>query len=216
MRILIDMDDTLEHLSDAWVAYLNKKYHRDVIRENVNDWDISKFYPGLDKTQVFDPLLHEELWETVQPFEDAPDILLKFIEEGHEIYVVTSSTYKSLKSKLDLALFRYFPFLNNQNVIVTYNKQMIKGDVLIDDAVHNLVGGDYVKILMDAPYNRDYDAENNGMTRVKNWKEVYEVIKQLEKTTEAKEMRERLHGVGVYSGKKKMRNDIFGEENDEK
>ena len=50
---------------------------------------------------------------------------------------------------------------------------------MIDDAVHNLEGGHYRKVLFDAPYNREYDAEANGMTRVKSWPEVEILIEQM-------------------------------------
>lgn len=53
---------------------------------------------------------------------------------------------------------------------------MIKGDVLVDDGIHNLIGGDYRKILVDAPYNREFNEKEYGMVRVKIWKEIYDVI----------------------------------------
>ena len=80
---------------------------------------------------------------------------------------------------MDDLLFRRFPFISWDQVIITSRKQLIKGDVLIDDGIHNLEGGDYIKILMTAPHNRDYDAEGNGMIRVHNWKQIKEVIDQL-------------------------------------
>ena len=55
---------------------------------------------------------------------------------------------------------------------------LIKGDVLIDDGFHYLEGGSYFKILIDAPYNQDYDAEKNGMVRVSTLKEAYDVIRE--------------------------------------
>ena len=61
-------------------------------------------------------------------------------------------------------------------MIVTGRKQMVRGDVLIDDGVHNLEGGAYRKILFTAPHNRSYDAEANGMTRADNWDEVVRII----------------------------------------
>lgn len=35
-------------------------------------------------------------------------------------------------------LFRWFPFITWDQVIITSRKQFIKGDVLIDDGIHNL------------------------------------------------------------------------------
>ena len=65
------------------------------------------------------------------------------------------------------------------DVIITAHKQLIKGDVLIDDGIHNLEGGDYFKILMTAPHNRYYDADKNGMYRVSSWSDAYSVIQAL-------------------------------------
>ena len=49
---------------------------------------------------------------------------------------------------------------------------------MIDDGFHYLEGGSYFKILIDAPYNQDYDAEKNGMVRVSTLKEAYDVIRE--------------------------------------
>ena len=57
---------------------------------------------------------------------------------------------------------------------------MIRGDVLIDDGLHNLIGGDYRKILFDSPHNRSFDAEGNGMIRVHNWDEAEQAIAAIE------------------------------------
>ena len=52
--------------------------------------------------------------------------------------------------------------------------------IIIDDGIHNLEGGDYQKILFTAPYNRDYDAEANGMIRVHSWDEIVSIIDGME------------------------------------
>lgn len=57
---------------------------------------------------------------------------------------------------MDNVLFRYFPMFTWDDVIITAHKQLINGDVLVDDGVHNLVGGSYEKLLMDAPHNRKF------------------------------------------------------------
>ena len=49
------------------------------------------------------------------------------------------------------------------------------------DGVHNLEGGDYAKILVTAPHNIDYDAEANGMIRVKDWDEILSAVEMLER-----------------------------------
>lgn len=195
------MDDTIELLSVAWVDWLNKAYGTSVHREDLTDWDTAKFFPELTKDQVFEPLFVDEFWETVQPMPGAYEFIEQLIKDGHEIYIVTSSCHETIRSKLDNVLYKYFPMIDRQHVIITYNKQMIKGDVLIDDAIHNHIGGDYFKILIDAPYNQG-DVEQYGIHRALDWGDVYEMIKSLERPSRC---------VGVYSGNKKIRNDIFTE-----
>lgn len=174
--VLVDMDDTITDLLGAWVEILNRKHGTNVLPKDIRQWDIAKSFPSLTKEQVFAPLLCDSLWHYVRPKEGAADALRRLIRDGHKVYVVTTSTYETLHTKMDMVLFHYFPFLSWEDVIITGNKQMIKGDVLIDDGVHNLIGGEYEKLLVDAPHNRSFDAERNGMVRVNNWAEIYNEI----------------------------------------
>ncbi len=55
------------------------------------------------------------------------------------------------------------------------NKQLVKGDILIDDNPHNLVGGEYIPILFDRPHNHD---KAHGITRAQTWEEVKNTIRR--------------------------------------
>lgn len=176
LTILVDMDDTIENLLSAWVFYLNNRYGTSVNENDVTDWDISKAFPMLERKQVYEPLYSDELWLLVKPVDGASDALKKLIADGHRVLVVTTSAYETLKIKMQEVLFKYSPFISWNDVIITAHKQLIKGDVLVDDGVHNLEGGDYAKILVDSPHNRGYDAEANGMIRLNNWDDIYHAI----------------------------------------
>lgn len=173
------MDDVLENLTTAWVAYLNRKYGTEVSPEDIVDWSVDRFFPELSRQQVYEALMDDELWRAVRPLEDAPEVLQELIRDGHDVFVVTNSHYRALTAKMEDVLFAYFPFLTWDQVIIARNKQMVRGDILIDDGVHNLVGGDYIKILMDRPHNRSFDAEAAGMYRVSGWREIYSLITQI-------------------------------------
>ena len=41
LTILFDADDTVENLSDCWIAMLNERYGTSVTPEDVHGWDIS-------------------------------------------------------------------------------------------------------------------------------------------------------------------------------
>lgn len=181
LTILVDMDDTIDNLCQTWVAYLNKQFGTCVRHDDITEWDMAKAFPMLTPHQIYRPLDDPALWDRVLPIDGAQYTLRKLLSDGHRVFIVTSSDYRTLDMKMERVLFQYFPFLSWDDVIVTSRKQLICGDVLIDDAVHNLEGGRYQKLLMDAPHNRQYPVEENGMVRVKTWDDIYRAIQELTK-----------------------------------
>ena len=176
MTILVDMDDTIEQLLKAWVARANEKFGRSVTLDEITDWNVGKSYTGISPKEIYDVTYEKGFWESIEPMPGAADALKHFMDEGHEVYIVTATEPEHVEEKMNGLLFRYFPFISWNQVIITSRKQLIHGDVLIDDGIHNLEGGKYRKILFTAPHNRHFDAEANGMTRVDTWDEVVEII----------------------------------------
>ena len=176
MVILVDMDDTIEQLLKAWVKRANEKFDRNVALNDITGWNVAAPYTGLTRKQIYDVTYEKGFWESVEPMPGAAEALQHFMAEGHEVYIVTATEPEHVEEKMNGLLFRYFPFLSWNQVIITGRKQLIRGDVLIDDGIHNLEGGEYKKILFTAPHNRYYDAEGNGMIRVSSWDEIVEII----------------------------------------
>ena len=177
--VLTDMDDTMEDLLPAWIDILNRKAGTNVQPSEVTDWHIPSFFPGLPKQEIFNVLETEELWKNVKPKEGAPEYIKRLMDDGHKVFVVTTSGYKTIVPKMEHVLFKYFPFLGWDNVIITSEKSRVHGDVLIDDGVHNLETGLYEKLLMDAPHNRLFDEKKIGAIRVMNWEQVYDTVTRI-------------------------------------
>ena len=176
MTILVDMDDVLEQLLKGICRYNAEHYGTTVQAEDITDWEIVKFYPGMTRAEVMACEMDDEFWQTVDPMPGADEALRKMIADGHEVFIVTATLYQTLRSKMDDLLFRCFPYITWDRVITTCHKDMIKGDVLIDDGPHNLTRGEYRKILFEAPHNRSFDESSIGAVRVKNWEEAYEEV----------------------------------------
>ena len=184
MVILVDADGGLEDLSQKWVLYLNEKYGTTVRYEDLTEWDMTAAFPSLSREQVYEIDVAEEIYSRLEPIPGAPEAVRRLLDDGHRIYVVTTTPYQAVKAKLERAIFRYYPFLSWKNIIITADKHLIRGDVLIDDGVHNLLGGDFRKILVTAPYNAEFDAEANGMIRVGSWEEIYRAVSAIAAETE--------------------------------
>ena len=173
--ILCDADDTLEDLLPYWLNELNQTYGYNVKKEDVKSWNLKAVYPTLTQRQIDAPVFGDELWNKITPVKDSSHYLQRLIEDGHDIYIVTAANYQSIEAKVN-RLLEIFPFLHWKKIITTWDKRLIRGDVLIDDGVHNLIGGDYVKLLFDQPHNRNINEEDYGIIRVYTWAEVYEKI----------------------------------------
>lgn len=176
LTILIDMDDTLENLCDVWIEYLNERYGLHVSKNDVNDWDMTLAFPMLLCREIYEPLFEVNMWNRVKPLPGAVRYVNQLIKDGHKVVIVTASHQNSVGIKLNHVLFKYFPIFTYKDVIITTQKQLINGDILIDDAPHNLEGGNYRGILMSAAHNRNYDAEGHGFVRAEKWKDIYKII----------------------------------------
>jgi 5'(3')-deoxyribonucleotidase len=171
LTILFDADDTVENLCDCWIAALNEQYGTSVTLEDVRDWDMTLAFPTLTREQIFGAVYDNDLWRRITPIPGSVEVLQKLHREGHQLYMVTATDYRTCKTKVE-RLLELFPFLDWEHIIVASRKQMVRGDILIDDAPHNLIGGEYFKILFDRPHNRSYDAAANGMLRLRTWEEI--------------------------------------------
>lgn len=179
LTILIDMDDVLDDLLEVWIEELNSLFGTSVKADEVTDWNLQKFFPTLSKKSITTPLFWGCFWDNIKPKFGAVKYTQKMMEDGHDLYVVTATHPQTIAAKFSKVLFRYFPFITYDHVIIASKKQMVLGDVLIDDAPHNLVGGRYKGILFKAPHNASFDAEAHGLIRANDWNEVYRIVCEL-------------------------------------
>lgn len=180
LTVLCDLDDVLWDLKKPWIAHVNEKFGTCVQVNDITDWEIQQFFPSLTLEEVYSPLFAPGFWETLQPTQNAGEFISKLKEDGHTVKVVTASFFENVPAKM-LRLFSLFPMFSQEDIIITTDKQIIKGDVLLDDGVHNLIGGDYVKLLYDLPHNQRCDCDALGIHRVSTLKQAYQLIRQLAK-----------------------------------
>lgn len=178
LTLLVDMDDVLECLVDAWCKELNRRHGTSVVTEDIDDWAIAKFFPTLTKEQLFAPLNEASFWQTLSPMQNAQEVLCRLKNDGHTIRVVTASHFNTVSPKVAW-LLEHYPYLKWEDVIIASDKSIINGDVMIDDGTHNLEVSSCMKILFDRPHNRKYDADSSGMVRVHNWDEIYDLISHI-------------------------------------
>lgn len=174
MVILVDMDDTLTTLGKPWIDYLNETYGTSVKMEDIDSWSIHKFFPEIPVNLVYKALSEPDIWRNINPLPGAIEAIKK-LQKEHDVYVVTSAQADSIPYK-EKALLKYFKTLNHKHIIYTQNKQMIKGDILIDDGPHNLKGFNGTKILFDKWHNKSFDEKSIKAHRAYSWHDILDLI----------------------------------------
>ena len=182
MKILLDFDEVINTMVRHWVDTLNCVYGTSVNFEDVNEWDMQKAFSTLTEDEIYNPLHLQTFWNGVKIMPGAKEGVNKLLSQSHDIYIVTSAHPDTIKWKAEW-LQRELPEIPWSHVIVTNNKSLVKGDILVDDGLHNLYEGSYIKVLFDKPWNRSVD--KNKLTdvihRVHNWNEIVKFIECIER-----------------------------------
>ena len=180
--LLTDLDDVLENLTDVWLSLLswlqrnNPSFVPKTI-EDLDSWNLSEKFPMLTVDEVFEPLNTDLIWKQIRPLPGAVEKIEKYNGmSGVKVRILTSSHYSAIASKREF-LRKFFTFINWNQVIITSEKQRVKGNVLVDDYQNNLIGGDYKGILFYRPHNRLFDeSKYPNITRAADWNEADRII----------------------------------------
>lgn len=181
MRILCDLDDVLWELVPKWTSWLYMIHDVRVDPNDIVSWHMPDYYPTLTKEQVYEPLFHKNFFDNMKPVDGAAETIQKLKDDGHEFLVVTATHHKTTARKVE-ELLRLFPMINRQDVITTYHKNLINGDVLIDDSVDNIESFPWFSILFTRPHNANHEfSRPQNQFRCDDWAQVYERISEIDK-----------------------------------
>lgn len=171
--ILVDMDDVLENLLPTWITYLNQRYNLNVDVSKITSWDISGYFPTLTPEQLYSPLVEDDFWLLIKPLPGAVEYMRKFVDEGFTVRVCTASSPTSYALKMKYFIKEYIPFLDTRlHCLCVHDKQLVRGDVLLDDNYRNLIGGSYQGVLFNRSHNATYNNPQD-LPRVSSWEEFY-------------------------------------------
>lgn len=177
MKIGIDFDNILSNTTCTYLDLFNKLVSTNYTINDIRDWDMRKVLPEKYKYLIETLWRYRELWENIKPLSES-QVYVNLLAKEHEVYIVTATDLQVADYKFSW-LWKNYPFLDKDKVIITKYKQLIDLDVLIDDYQGNLIGGKYKGILFTYPWNEDFNAEQNNIIRVRNWTEAYKAIQSI-------------------------------------
>lgn len=171
-RIWLDQDNTIYDLSKPWYDAHNKDYpQHDLRSEHIKGWDTQQVCNNAGcKADIYSYFNRVELWRDGGIIEGAKEVIDQWrYEDLADLGIVTTaSNGMSMPYKIEW-LQKHFPYI--EDIIMTHKthvKHLLRGDILIDDGIHNLTKWQGVGILYTQPWNED----NTDLPRANNWKEV--------------------------------------------
>lgn len=170
--LLIDMDSVICDLMSEWHQRYNEDYQDNLTVDRLKCWQSENYVKPECGKKIYNYLNEPDLFLNLKPLPHAIEVLER-LHEKYEILIVTSSPQYAFIEK-DKWVTEHLPFIGRKNLIFAHKKYKVCGDLLFDDAPHNLLEfkeTGRIAIAMDYPYNQDLQ-----VPRVKNWLEFEEAL----------------------------------------
>ena len=184
MIILCDLDSVVIDLMPAWLALYNADYHDNLKPSDITGWNTHLFVKDECGKKVYEYLSDPHLYENCLPVSWSLWGVSQLRDAGHRVVFLTAANSSSMGQKLEwLYEWGYLPKKSagdTSDFIAAKDKSLIRGDIMIDDGLHNLDAwagnGPYhaSKILFDQPWNK----HDTQYKRAIDWKEVVSICLQ--------------------------------------
>lgn len=179
MIIALDMDGPIVNLHEHWLKLYNKDYNDNLTYEQINDWDIRKFVKCPDK--IFNYLTEPNFFYEAEPVDGAIEAV-KELNKRHQVYIVTACPPGTGLEDKCRWIAKYLPFLQREQIIITYHKFMVNANVLYDDAPEHLQTSPSITVAWDTPYNQHvYSCFRTKGSDTEKWQRFLEIIKEIER-----------------------------------
>jgi len=133
-RLLIDMDGVLCDLVKKWFTVYNEEHRDTLVPDQMEQWG-PHLYAKKGKL-IYRYLSKPGFFLDLEPIAGAIEGVRQLLDWGHEVVVVTAARHGH-RDKLDW-VDKHLPFLGYRHVVFAHRKELVRGDVLFDDAPHNL------------------------------------------------------------------------------
>ena len=186
MRIGIDIDNVISNFNDEllkeYLEHDKKLRNTGIINENPHHITQGMFDWTKEENDDFYYNNIERIAKKLKPLSRAAEIISKLKNENNEIYIISSRDNGEYTNPKEMTE----KWLSDNNIqydvlILTYKGEKGKIckenniDIMIDDSAgicRDCFENNITTLIMDKPCNR----EEKEITRVHNWKEIYEFI----------------------------------------
>lgn len=173
--VLIDMDGTkVEWSSRLNRLLLNRDPNFPIVPEGKRVGFDYFWVEGADRDLILDAMNDPELYRELDPIPGAVEAILEMDAEGFDVFICSTPTWTNpgcVQGKLD-DVERLLGAEWTKKLILTHDKTLVRGDILIDDkpeitGAHTPV---WKHLMFDQDYNRHIDTPHR-LTAWSKWRE---------------------------------------------
>lgn len=137
-RILVDMDGILCDFIGAFLSKYNKEFNDTLTIEDIHNHDFQRCLKPAAQSVWKSYMAEPGFFRNLVPLPNALESLKELHDAGHKIYIASSHANAISSKEKHEWLEHHVPWLNRKRFFFGYDKFMLKADVLIDDAHHNI------------------------------------------------------------------------------
>lgn len=155
--IILDGDDVLFECVSYAIDLVNQKEKRmpPLHIEQVTQWE-----PSGGPTDAIFPYFLQEDFYLKQPLIPGAQAFVRSLLEMTDHVLIGSAVPPEFMTVRAKRIMRDFPEIPKENIMLGGRKDLLKADMLLDDAVHNIVRSRAsCPTIMDKPWNRSYAAK---------------------------------------------------------
>ena len=182
MIINLDVDGVIRDIAHT-VLQIYKEFHDSrstVTEEDIKQHNLTTFLPLIKSSEDFFVNHHEQIFYNAKPYNGAKNLVVALKDRNHTINIVTSQYKGTEISTLEWLLEHNIEY---DSIIFTNNKNIVEGDLLIDDNIKNLSEcNKKYKICFARPWNTEY----SGL-RVDSYKGCLDLVKYISNKEEKNE-----------------------------
>jgi len=168
-KLIIDMDGVLADVYQQFIAMEEKDSGHKI---NINDLKGKEEYLAFPNGRQH---VNTKGFFSNAPLMPGAVESLRQLNGQYEVYIVSAAMEfpNSLPEKLEW-LGIHFPFISWQQIAFCGSKNVIQGDIMIDEHFKNLDNFNGQTILFTQPHNDGHD--DRGHTRVTGWMEINKML----------------------------------------
>jgi 5'(3')-deoxyribonucleotidase len=181
LRIAIDFDETLFPTLEKVIEIYNKCHDTHIELSQITTYNLHDSLSADIADEIIELFVDKRVYDSLQPYKGAVRAVKSLVEQGHEVYIATSTDVRNMEWEEQL-LQKYFPFIPKKNLIRIHNKALLNVDVLIEDKLENLIKTFADRVCFDQPWNLDECADfAYSIYRIHNWGEINNIIQSIER-----------------------------------